>query len=45
MYIFDTLPMFAVQALFHFVRADEVFGTNGAARKLDNEIIGLYERA
>jgi hypothetical protein len=46
MYVFDTLPMFMVQVLFHFVRADDVFGTNhGAAKKLDNEIIGLYERA
>lgn len=46
MYIFDTLPMFVVQVLFHVVRADDVFGTNhGAAKKLDSEIIGLYERA
>jgi hypothetical protein len=44
LYLFDTLPMFAVQSIFHFVRADEVFGTM-AAKKLDGEIIGLYERA
>ena len=44
MYIFDTLPMFAVQVLFHFVRADEVFGIR-VNKKLDQEIIGLYERA
>ncbi len=45
MYVFDTLPMFAVQVLFHVVRADDVFGTNHrAAKKLDSEIIGLYER-
>jgi len=46
MYVFDTLPMFLVQVLFHFVRADDVFGTNHrAVKKLDSEIIGLYERA
>jgi hypothetical protein len=43
MYIFDTLPMFAVQVMFHFVRADEVFGLR-VSKKLDSEIIGLYER-
>ncbi|KAI4671230.1 uncharacterized protein J4E88_009263 [Alternaria novae-zelandiae] len=46
MYVFDTLPMFLVQVLFHFVRADDVFGTNHRqVKKLDSEIIGLYERA
>jgi hypothetical protein len=44
MYIFDTLPMFAVQVMFHFVRTDEVFGLR-VSKKLDSEIIELYERA
>jgi hypothetical protein len=42
-YLCDTLPMFLVQVLFHVVRADKVFGTR-VGKKLDSEIIGLYER-
>lgn len=48
MYIFDALPMFLVQAMFHIIHAGEVFPSNFAMEKLtDNENeanIGLTER-
>ncbi|KAF2278443.1 RTA1-domain-containing protein [Westerdykella ornata] len=45
MYLFDTLPMLGVQLLFHFVRADSVFGANQVEKLGDRDsIIHLYER-
>jgi hypothetical protein len=35
LYIFDTSPMLAVQAVFHFIRANKVFGL-GNVEKLDD---------
>lgn len=45
MYLFDTLPMLGVQVMFHFIRANSVFG-RGNLGKLENRdsIIDLYER-
>lgn len=44
MYIFDTLPMFGVQIMFHFIRANSVFG-RGRLEKLQNgSAINLSER-
>lgn len=46
MYVFDTGPMFAVQVLFHFVYAADVFGS-GVSKKLsdDESVIHLYQRS
>lgn len=46
MYIFDTAPMFAVQTMFHFVYAADVFGQSALGNTADNDsIINLYERS
>jgi hypothetical protein len=45
MYIFDSAPMLAVQTMFHFVYAADIFGGRGVGTKLDSEsVISLYER-
>ncbi|CAI6337821.1 unnamed protein product [Periconia digitata] len=45
MYVFDTLPMFGVQIMFHFIRANDVFGSRAAGKLSDREsMIHLYER-
>ncbi|PSN66365.1 RTA1 like protein [Corynespora cassiicola Philippines] len=43
MYIFDTLPMLGVQIMFHFIRANEIFGGSVGKGGRDS-IIRLYER-
>lgn len=44
-YVCDTLPMLLVQVMFHFVRADEVFGSRSMRMgKGEESVIGLYER-
>ena len=46
MYLFDTTPMLAVQAMFHFVHAADVFGLGTLRRLEDNaSFIDLYERS
>lgn len=46
MYILDTAPMFAVQVMFHFVHAADVFGPSKLGRLADNEsCIDLYVRS
>jgi hypothetical protein len=46
MYVFDTAPMFAVQFMFHFVHAADVFGLGTLGKLADNEsYIHLYERS
>ncbi|KAH7377420.1 RTA1 like protein-domain-containing protein [Cadophora sp. MPI-SDFR-AT-0126] len=48
MYIFDAVPMFLVQALFHLVHAGDVIPANIVMEKLDDNIsdanIGLRQR-
>ncbi|PVI04051.1 RTA1-domain-containing protein [Periconia macrospinosa] len=44
-YLFDTMPMFCVQFMFHFIRANEVFGSKALGKLPDREsVIHLYER-
>lgn len=46
MYVFDTAPMLAVQVLFHFVYAADIFGMNTPKRLGDDEsVIHLYQRS
>lgn len=44
-YIFDTLPMLAVQLMFHLCRADQIFGGRNGEKLGDGEsVIGLHQR-
>lgn len=46
MYLLDTTPMLAVQVMFHFVHAADVFCLGTLGRLKDNEsFINLYERS
>lgn len=45
MYVFDTIPMLAVQVMFHFVYASDVFGSGAMSKLVDNDsCIDLSER-
>jgi hypothetical protein len=45
MYMFDGAPMMIVQALFHFVHAEDVFGICGPVKQegLDDDYIALND--